>query len=462
MRARTYISLVLGKLLGGSIRLLKMGGGSNLPGRMAMRIDHQFIPNMVTELGRGSVLITGTNGKTTTANMLAGVLTDAGYPPVHNRSGANLLGGIASAIIRGAHLSGRSRGDIGLFEVDEATLPSAIEDTSPRIVLVNNLFRDQLDRYGELNTLARKMRKGLESLPRDTSILLNADDPLVAGLGRDIDRKVRYFGVESETYSSSASQHAADSKHCVICGSPYQYSSYLFGHMGKYHCPACGNERPVPQTYISEVELKGMEGTIAKLTFPGGEATIRLPLPGLYNLYNLLGAFSCALELGIEVSTIIAGIERFTAAFGRLERINVDGKTVHVILAKNPAGYNEVMRTLSLEKKRKYLVLALNDNIADGRDVSWIWDADLEALRDGVKTVVASGIRALDMALRVKYAELGEEDLQVESDLGRAFSLALEQVPQGEDLFIVPTYTAMLDLRKYLSKKGLVIPFWET
>jgi len=461
MRLGNRLALTTGKGLGFTSRLLNVGGGSTLPGRAARLLYPGFVPDMVKELPLGSVLVTGTNGKTTTATLLAGILDRAGMTPVHNRTGANLMAGIASTLIRESDLGGHLAGRIGLFEVDEAAFPAAVAETSPRLVLVNNLFRDQLDRYGELDTLASSMKEAVQALDPASIVVLNADDPLVASIGRDLPHKVLYYGINTDRYGSESMQHAADSKHCTGCGSRLAYEYYLFGHMGRYKCPSCGISRPESQVSAVELEMVELEGTRCRVGYPGGEVTIFIPLPGLYNVYNFLAATACALALGVELEVIIEGMEGFKAAFGRVERVEVEGRHALMILAKNPAGFNEVIRTLTGGTGRKNVLLALNDNIADGRDVSWIWDVDFEMFRDRLGRVFCSGIRAADIALRVKYAELGEDSLTVEPDLARALDMGLETVKPQETLYIVPTYTAMLDLRRVMVKRGLVAPYWE-
>jgi UDP-N-acetylmuramyl tripeptide synthase len=461
MRLKTRTALLLGKAIGSTSRALKLGGGSTLPGRVARRADSGFIPAMVKELPLGCLLITGTNGKTTTSTLLASILDKAGMTPVHNHTGANLMAGIASALIRESDLSGQLAARIGLFEVDEAALPAAITDTSPRLVLVNNLFRDQLDRYGELDTLASKMKKAIAGLDRLAVVALNADDPLVASIGTGMKQKFMYYGIDDERYGTDTMQHAADSKHCAICGSRLNYEYYLFGHLGRYKCPGCGMARPATDVAATSVEMLGMNGTRCTLRYPGGTTELTIPLPGLYNVYNILAAMTTSLALGVEPDIVIQAVEEFTAAFGRVERIKVADREVLMILAKNPAGFNEVIRTLTSGTDKKSVMLALNDNIADGRDVSWIWDVDFEMFRGRLDNVVCSGIRGWDMAVRVKYAELMETSIVTQPELDKALDLGLELIGRGETFYIVPTYTAMLDLRKTMVERGLVTPFWE-
>ena len=452
---------MLGKFIGWVSRVLSVGGGSTLPGRLARYMDPGFVTEMAGRLAKGCLLVTGTNGKTTTSALIASILRNAGMPPVHNSTGANLMAGIASAFIRESDRYGHLPCSIGLFEVDEATLPAAISETSPRLVLINNLFRDQLDRYGELDTLASRMEQAVAGMEANSIVVLNADDPLVASIGRGLKQEVVYYGLEGHRYASTSMQHAADSKHCSDCGHRLEYEYYLFGHMGAYRCPSCGLERPHPRVAATGLKMEGMKGTRCTVTYPGGSAEVFVPLPGLYNVYNALAAVTATLSLGVDPETVFESMQTFTAAFGRVERVSAGDRDILVILAKNPAGFNEVIRTLCEEPSRKTVLLALNDLIADGRDVSWIWDVDFEMFRGKVGRLICSGIRALDMALRVKHAEMEQDSLQIEKNLAAALDLGLGSVDPGETLYVVPTYTAMLELRRVLASRGLVAPYWE-
>ncbi len=432
-------------------RRLGRGGGTTLPGRLLLRADPDAMRSMAGELDRGSVLISATNGKTTTAAMVAAVLEADGRALVHNRAGSNMGWGVATAL-----LDARSgRGQTGLFEVDEAWLPAVAEAVAPSAYLLSNLFRDQLDRYGELETLADRWAELVAAEAgapgRAVRFVLNADDPLVADLGRGHDGAV-YFGVGDRSQALPELQHAADSKHCRNCGHPYTYDAVFMGHIGHYRCPGCGRERPAPAVEATKVELRGMSGARIELLTPQGPLDLDLRLPGLYNVYNAVGAVALALELGVGLETVGPALEGFGGAFGRVETIAVAGRPVSILLVKNPAGANEVLRTLTLEDGQVDLWLALNDGIADGRDVSWIWDADFELLAGRVRRVTCAGTRAEEMALRLKYAGI-EATATVERDLGASLDAA---VADGEGpLYALPTYTALIELRELLADRGL-------
>jgi UDP-N-acetylmuramyl tripeptide synthase len=423
-------------------------GGTTAPGRVLLRLEPDAIALLSRRLARGSVLISATNGKTTTSAMLAAILDVAGIPVVGNRAGSNMHWGVATALLD----AGRADSELGLFEVDEAWLPAVADAVEPRLVVLSNLFRDQLDRYGELELLAERWAGTVAAHAARTRFALNADDPLVADLGREIENRV-YFGLDDDSQALPELQHAADSKHCRNCGHAYVYDAVYLGHLGHYHCPNCGRRRPEPQVVARRVELRGMTGSRVHIETAAGRTDVELRLPGLYNVYNALAAATAALELGAALDDVRSGLEGFGGAFGRVERIPVDGREVLLLLVKNPAGANEVLRTLTLEDGALDLWLALNDRIADGRDVSWIWDADFELLAGRVGHVTCSGTRAEEMALRLKYAGI-DATPEIDRDLGESLDLAVARGDRSRPLYALPTYTALLELRDVLSRRG--------
>ncbi|MEA2387789.1 MAG: hypothetical protein QOG41_562 [Thermoleophilaceae bacterium] len=423
-------------------------GGTTAPGRVLLRLDRNAIGRLGSRLEGGTVLISATNGKTTTASMLAGALEAADVPVVRNRAGSNMNWGVATALLD----AGRRPGELGLFEVDEAWLVPVAGELDPRMLVLSNLFRDQLDRYGELDALADRWAELTAARDGLSDLVLCADDPLVADLGRDRER-VSYFGVEDDSLALPELQHAADSKHCRRCGSAYEYEAIYMGHLGRYRCPNGHSDRPAPQVAAERVILRGMSGSDVSLRTPAGAAQVRLPLPGLYNVYNALAATTAALELGVPLERIRTALEGTSAVFGRVETIPVNGRDVSILLVKNPAGTNEVLRTLTLEGGALDIWIALNDGIADGRDVSWIWDADFELLTGRVARVTCSGTRAEEMALRLKYAGI-EAPITVERDIERSLDAAVA-TGDGGPLFALPTYTALLELRDLLAERGI-------
>ena len=447
------LKLLIARLARAASRRLGRGGGTTLPGRLLLRLDKRAIARLGGRLEAGTVLLSATNGKTTTASMIAGILERAGRPVVRNAAGSNMHWGIATALID----AGRRRDELGLFEVDEAWLPAVAQELAPDTFVLCNLFRDQLDRYGELELLADRWAELVAQRAGSARFVLNADDPLVADLGRERPGVV-YFGISDDSQALPELQHAADSKHCRKCGTPYDYEAVYLGHLGRYRCPGCGRERPDPEVVAEKIELDGMSGSRLTLRTPGDTADIRLPLPGLYNVYNAVAAAAAALELGAPLERVKTSLEAQAAAFGRVETIAVDGRDVSILLVKNPAGANEVLRTLTLEGDRLDLWIALNDKIADGRDVSWVWDADFELLAGHVRRATCSGTRAEEMALRLKYAGIDAE-LEVDRDLGRSLDAAVAAVDGSGQLFALPTYTALLELRDLLADRGLARPW---
>jgi UDP-N-acetylmuramyl tripeptide synthase len=372
-------------------------------------------------------------------------------------------GGVATALLEQTRAAAPDA--IGLFEVDEAWLSEVVGELDPHTVLLGNLFRDQLDRYGELEVLADEWSALVTAREGATTFVLNGDDPLVADLGRDRDgnvrRRVTYFGLEDRSHALRQLEHASDAKHCRRCGTAYRYEAAYLGHLGDYRCPNCGNARPKPEVSAHAVELNGMSGSRFSLRAPTGDVTVSLRLPGLYNVYNALAAAASTLQLGAELEQVKQGLESFAAAFGRAEEIAVGDRRLAILLVKNPAGANEVFRTLATQDGDGLdLWMVLNDRIADGRDISWIWDADFETLAPHAGRVVCSGTRAEELALRLKYAGVAPDHLEIEAPLERGLDRALRG-DGTRTLYALPTYTALLELRDVLSARGHAPPFWE-
>jgi UDP-N-acetylmuramyl tripeptide synthase len=421
-------------------------------------MEPDAIERLAARLDRGSIVVSSTNGKTTTAGMISGILRADGRTPIHNRAGSNMHWGVATALLE-------QSGDEGLFELDEAWLPRVAPELRPRLLVLGNLFRDQLDRYGELERLADEWAELVRRLEGSCEFALNADDPLIADLGRDEDLRrrpgVTHFGIEDESQALPDLQHAHDAKHCRRCGAPYVYDRAFVGHLGHYTCPNCDADRPTADVAATKIELHGISGSSVHVTTPHGELDLDLPLPGLYNVYNALAAITAGVRSGVSLERIRQGLESMRAVFGRVETIDVAGKPVSILLIKNPAGANEVLRTLQLESVDGGidLWLALNDRIADGRDVSWIWDADFELLADGVRRVVCAGTRAPEMALRLKYAGWPQESIEVMEPIEASLDEAVSATP--DRLFALPTYTALLELRTLLTHRGLASDYWQ-
>jgi UDP-N-acetylmuramyl tripeptide synthase len=449
-------------------RTLKRGGGTTFPGVVARRVDPEVLTKLSRGLARGSVAITGTNGKTTTTRMVSKILQTSGVKAVNNSTGANLVTGVTAALVSDTSLFGKPSSEVGLFEVDEASVPKVAAEAELVLLAVLNLFRDQLDRYGELAYTAKVIASAFPDLPPSGTAVLNADDPLVASLGR-IARNPVFFGVDEPSFDTGVLQHIADSKDCPICGTPLRYDAVYFGHVGTYRCPNCSFARPEPIYRATRVRMDGPKGTNFLLTTPAGGIGVRIGLPGLYNVYNAVAAAAVAGEMGVRLEEIARGLKAFSGAFGRVEKVRAGDKEVFLLLIKNPVGFNEILRTFVAgpadeagATNARHVLIAINDNHADGRDVSWLWDVDFEMLakaRAAPAAFYVSGIRAQDMAVRLKYAELPVRG--VIPDRKEALLKALDATPSGEMLYVLPTYTAMLELRQVLSDLGYTHPFWE-
>jgi UDP-N-acetylmuramyl tripeptide synthase len=445
-----------GKATGILSRVTRRGGGTTLPGDVARAIDPKVLAKLSRDLAKGSIVITGTNGKTTTARLISWLLEGAGNHVVANRAGANLIFGATAAAVNQAGPDGTLRADWGVFEIDEASLPKAVEEIQPKATLVLNLFRDQLDRYGELETIAKKIEKALSALPEGSMAILNADDPRVAEIGLSLPRKPLWYGLDDPSVAAKELPHAADARTCPKCGASLNFQAVYVGHDGVYSCPNGDFARPKPDITATSIKLDGFDSVAA--TIAG--TRIEMPLGGLYNCYNVLAAFAAVQAVGLEPGYIAERLRSFQAAFGRQERIEFRGRHLILVLSKNPAGFNETVRTAVDLAKGKEFVIGLNDRKADGTDVSWIWDVDFEQLKDKARTVIPAGVRAHDLAVRLKYAGVKAEPPQ--TDPGKALDLLIKLTKEGDAVYILCTYTAMLDLRAELVRRGWVPPYWQT
>jgi UDP-N-acetylmuramyl tripeptide synthase len=453
MSVRLTAERLAARAAAGLSRAAGRGGGTTLPGKLLWKLDPGAIDLLAGRLPQGCALVSATNGKTTTNAMAASILGER-RRLAWNRSGANLVSGVASTLLAA------DGAELGLFEVDEGALPEVARRVRPRAVLLSNLFRDQLDRYGELELVAERWRTAVDDLPGEAAVVVNADDPRVGSLADGRAAGVVRFGLDDPRHARPGLQHAADSKWCIRCGRPYDYAAVYVGHLGDYRCPACGHARPPLDVVGRNLELHGLERAAFTLAAPAGAVRVELRLPGLYNVYNALAAASLALALGATLDEIRGGLEGFRAAFGRFERIASGDRELLMLLVKNPAGANEAVRTLLDGGAPATVVLALNDAIADGQDVSWIWDIDLEPLLAAAERVVVTGDRAAELGLRAVYGGLARDRLEVVPVLGDALDRGLELAAPGQPVAVLPTYTAMLRLRAIAAERGLVEPYW--
>lgn len=461
MDIRLTFAIFVGKLIALVIRL-KGGGATAAPGLAALKIDPGLVKKLSKKIKNGSILISGTNGKTTTSRLIADILCEK-YKIIHNRQGSNLLRGIASTLISHANFWGNLQNELAIWEVDEAIIPEVLDNVSPKIVVLLNLFRDQLDRYGEVDTIRAKWQKTLLTLSKNTILILNADDPGISFLEKSFNGKVIFFGVNDINLKLPEIAAVFDIKHCLNCNAPLSYSTLLSAHLGHYHCPKCKLKRPSPQISAQNLIFNEDFSTQIDLTFNspqprqakrGGQlSTLNYNLPGLYNAYNILAAIAIANILKINLLHIKKKIQSFSAAFGRFQKIKVDDKEIVTFLIKNPAGANEVLRTISLKNNLNLLVI-LNDKIADGKDVSWIWDTHWETLNTKTEKIFVSGIRTWDMALRLKYADFRLNNNNIHKNINYSIKTALKNMNNKSTLIILPTYTALLTVQKSLNKIG--------
>ncbi|MBF2006121.1 MAG: Mur ligase family protein [Chlorogloeopsis fritschii C42_A2020_084] len=436
-RLRLGLAVSVAKSVTLMVRSLRLGAASVLPGSLARRIEPRLLQLLSQQVKNGIILVAGTNGKTTTSLFLREILERQGYCVAHNATGANLENGLMTALMESSNLVGKLDVDYAILEVDENILPRVLAPIQPKLILCLNLFRDQLDRYGEVDTISKRWARAIATLPPETIIVANADDPTICHLGQQLSQqRVSFFGLNEPEHYLEAIPHAVDSIYCPKCGHALNYKGVYLSHMGEYTCPSCGFTRSEP--------------TLNSATWPQ-------ILIGLYNKYNTLAAATAAIELGINEATIRETIPNFQPAFGRAEELKINGKQVRILLSKNPVGTNETIRVVT-QSSDKTTLLVLNDRIQDGEDVSWIWDVDTEKLVERGGTLVVSGDRVYDMALRLHYSQKTAEsncNLIVEEDLRQALAIALEHTPDNETLHILPTYTAMLDVREALTGRKI-------
>jgi len=439
-------------------------GGTTLPGRVALKIVPGLSSALIERLTVNSLIITGTNGKTTTSALINAILKNAGYRCIHNQSGSNMSWGVASALIGAASLSGNLDADFAVMEVDEGAFPGVTKELRPGGIVLTNIFRDQLDRYGEVDRIRDSIKQGLEIQPESGFEVINADDPSLASIKNITGKKRWTYGLELDLPADTFQNTGRDIKSCPVCNKKLAYTKIYFAHLGHYHCQACSYKRPEPDVRLVGQISNPKDEKILKISLAGSELIVKSSLPGTYNLYNVLAAVTCAKALEIPDTAVVRALESAAPSFGRMELFEIEGKTMIMALIKNPVGANEVLRTILAQTGRISLLVAINDKIADGTDVSWLWDVDFEQLstiEEKLSTVTVSGLRALDMAVRLKYAGLDPGQIKVEENTARAIECSLQQTPPGGRLFILPTYTAMLEMRRILNKSGLAKPYWE-
>jgi len=457
---RLGLAIIVTKLTVFGLRLVGRGGTS-LPGKIALRICPDIF-NRLSDRFR-IIMITGTNGKTTTSRIIEGMLQKAGLQYVSNKSGANLASGIATTLISALSLTGKPVVRTALLETDEAAFRTLAPKLKPEIIVVTNFFRDQLDRFGELYTTLNNVREGIQGTP-ESRLILNADDSLCASLGQNTRNPVIYFGLGDKVYPEDYLVANADAAFCIHCKSRYEYLSNSFAHLGHFKCPNCGYERPAAQIECTQVmEYDNLSSTI-EIKMPNGKIAVKLALPGLYNIYNALAGAAVGHLLELEEKDLIYVLEGFECGFGRMETLSVNGRNIKMILVKNPTGFNQVLKYLMTQKDKCVVGFAINDKLADGTDISWLWDVDFEILsfmQNKIRRFFVSGIRAEDMAVRLKYAGIPSDSIFIRHGEAQLIDSMMEASNENDTVYILPTYTAMLDIRKELKKRYNLKEFWE-
>lgn len=457
LKVRLFLALLVAKLVAMLLGFMGPGRGSSLPGQLALRIYPDLLRHFADQPRLGTIMITGTNGKTTTNNMLTGILELGGYKVITNREGANLVAGIATVFVRSSTLiRGRVHCDFALLEVDEGALGRVTQFIKPRLVVVTNFFQDQLDRYGDLENTVHKVLMAMQNLPANTTLALNADDPRVAGLATFLHQQSLFYGLQQGAAREESNSAAREVALCPVCGQTLAYGSLVYEQLGHYSCPHCDFTRPHPTWEVVSISAKS-DGLTALVGDVANSRTwpLDLPVPGLHNLYNALAAFTVSFHLGVAPEVARAGLYNYTPATGRMEYFSYGSKQVVLVLVKNATGFNRALAGLPAATTGQDLLIAINDQPADGRDVSWLWDVNFEQLVPGqgqYNSFTCSGRRAADVALRLKYAGVPTTMIHLEPDLQRAVELALNG--SGQVLCMLVNYTALMPVEKSLLRRA--------
>ena len=462
-RARLALAISAGKLAGASGRFFRIGGGTSLPGMIARRIDPNVLKSVVGASKAKKIVITGSNGKTTTARMTATIADFSGQRVSHNRTGSNMLQGVTSVAVNFADVFGRLDSDVLLFEIDEGTIPLAVPEIQPDVVVITNIFRDQLDRYGELYAVANALDKMLESLPATSTILLNGNDPQVANFGQNAKAKRLYFGLEATNIGTPVPEQSADIIRCILCQEDLQYEVAYMSHLGLYRCPNCGYTLPKLDFAATTIKLAadGEGPSQVTLRTPKGEMTLEIPLPGIHNVYNATAAIGAAMAADLDLEKAPAAIASMRPAFGRLEKIQAGDQTIYLAFVKNPTSFNLMLRLIKQHSTEKHALIVASNTVVDGEDFAWLWDVDLEEIAPDIRDIVCSGGKAEELAMRLKYADIPTDHISIVHEREAALDAALKNAGPGGTLYIMASYTPTNELRRIMQKRGWVKHFWE-
>ena len=462
-RARLALAISAGKLAGASGRFFRIGGGTSLPGMIARRIDPNVLKSVVGASKAKKIVITGSNGKTTTARMTATIADIGGQRVSHNRTGSNMLQGVTSVAVNFADVFGRLDSDVLLFEIDEGTIPLAVPEIQPDVVVITNIFRDQLDRYGELYSVANALNSMLERLPETSTILLNGNDPQVANFGQNAKAKRLFFGLEATGIGTPVPEQSADIIRCILCQEDLQYEVAYMSHLGLYRCPNCGYTLPKLDFAATSVKLApdGEGPSQVTIRTPKGEISLEIPLPGVHNVYNATAAIAAAMSADLDLEKVSAAISSMRPAFGRLEKIQAGDQTIYLAFVKNPTSFNLMLRLIKQHATEKHALIVASNTVVDGEDFAWLWDVDIEEIAPDIRDIVCSGSKAEELAMRLKYADIPTDKIRVVHEREAALDAALKNAGPNGTLYIMASYTPTHELRRIMQKRGWVKHFWE-
>ncbi|MGA3030421.1 MAG: MurT ligase domain-containing protein [Candidatus Limnocylindrales bacterium] len=456
---RALLALAAGKSAARATRLVGRGGGTAITGMVARRVDPQILDRLVRIPGVPVVAITGSNGKTTTARFTAALLRGEGVTVCHNSAGANLIQGVTSLAVSYANLRGQLPDGVLVAEVDEGALPQVAPETLPRALLVTDLFRDQLDRFGEIYAVADAIESVAVALPADSALIVNADDPMVATLAEKREGRRVTFGLAIKR-STDEITRAADTIRCPRCQSDLKYRYVYLSHMGDYSCPKCGFARPKLDVSVTSLEVVGLDRTVLEVRTPAGRLTLEVPQSGVHIAYDVAGAVAILIGLGVSLEHAAESLAAVGPAFGRLEKIDAGGRTIILAFAKNPTSYNTTLRALATEEEPRQLLIAASNTLVDGEDFGWLWDVDFESMAPKVERVVVSGTRADELANRLHYAGVPAGKLKVIEDRPAALTEGLALLPPGSRLVVLSGYTPLIELRDEMRRRGWTGRFW--
>lgn len=462
-QSRLALAISAGKLAGASGRILGIGGGTSLPGMVARRIDPNVLKTVMSSSTAKKIVITGSNGKTTTSRMIAEMAKESGHRLSHNRSGSNLLQGVTSVAVNFASVLGELRSDVLVFEIDEGTMQHVIPEIQPDVVVITNIFRDQLDRFGELYAVARSLDKVLEDLPDTSTIVLNGNDPQVANFGQNAKARRVFFGLNTTEVGTPVPELSADVIRCIHCQEDLEYKVAYLSHLGLYRCPNCGYTLPPLDIAATSVKLAsdGKGPTHVTLATPSGEMTVEIPLPGVHNVYNAAAAIGAALAAGFPQEKLPGALTKLQPAFGRLEEIKAGDQTIYLAFVKNPTSFNLIMRLIMQHPGQKHVLLAASHTVVDGEDFSWLWDLEIEEMAPDIVDAICSGNKPEELAMRLKYAEVPTERIRMIEEREQALDAALKNAGPGGTLYVLATYSPTQELRRIMQKRGWVKHFWE-